>query len=298
MSFAMPDLIVESIIRDGMLNIIADPTILDYVFAQLTEPYANRKFGSAEITKIKNILTGASRKQIAIIHSGRIAESNLPCYTIQLGSDDEKDKFLDEFEKDLQENLTEDELEDYVKVAAFTPTAYDSLTGMVSVADGVDLDPVYSNFIFVDAAAAEYIIRSGISNETGNKYFFIGAGESPDIVSDDCSIKSFIEVSQVEIRGSHHDVKLILGVHTKDSLLTIYLYTLLKYFLKSRRHSLIDRGLIASSMTGSDFTRADLMEGDSVFSRYLTVSGKVEDSWRSDQVQLIDNVVIDADPIE
>ena len=75
------------------------------------------------------------------------------------------------------------------------------------------------------------------------------------------------------------DVQISVGIHTKDSLMTRYLYTLVKYILLSRRIDLERRGLIASTFGGSDFMRDMGYQGDIVYTRFLTVIGKAEDTW-------------------
>lgn len=298
MSFIIPELVVESVIRDGILNIQNTPTILDDVFAQLNANYATRKYGTAEITKIKTLLTGGNKTNLAIVHGQHITEANIPCISIALGSDNEaRETYLGDFDEDLEEDITdEDELEDLIRVASFTPTSYDSVTGMIRVANGVSLADVYTNFIFVDADEEEFVILRGISNTTGDKYFFIAAGESPNIAAG-CVIKTFLDVTQLEIKSTHDDIQLILGVHTKDALLTKYVYILVKYWLRSRRASLIKRGILNTKLSGTDFGKLDPMQGDSVFVRSVTLTGLVENSWRSDDVETFDRVVLDAEAV-
>ena len=60
----------------------------------------------------------------------------------------------------------------------------------------------------------------------------------------------------------------------------------------SRKEDLINRNFAVSTYSGSDFTRNMQYPGDHVFTRFLTISGKVEDSWRSDEVIPIDNLEI------
>lgn len=290
MSFPLPDLIVESVIRDGLANIKADSTILDDLFAEFANGYAARKYGALEIATVKSWISGNNAEEIAIIHAFHPANAKLPCISIQLGSDVESDKYLEDFEEDLQESITDvDALAALVKVSAFTPTGYDANSGMVSVGDAVDLSPVYDNYIFVDASDVEHVILNAISNETGNKFFFITPNGTPDI-GGDCTIKTFLEYTQLEIKSSHQDVQLLLGVHTKNALTTKYLYQILKYILKSRRKSLELRGISKSTVSGSDFTQNMQYEGDAVFTRFLTFSGHILEWWRSDQVNLIDRV--------
>src|SRR5579863_9750659 len=86
--FKMPELIVESIIRDGLQNVNADPSIIDYVFNELTRTYNQQKYGQAEILRIKALLA----KPLAIVYSYVEVDAKSPCYSIMLGADDEDKK--------------------------------------------------------------------------------------------------------------------------------------------------------------------------------------------------------------
>lgn len=295
MGFALSDLILESIIRDGIENIKQDPTILDDVFAELTRSYASRKYGSAEIQKIKDYITGANKKEIAVVHSFHEAEAKSPCFSIQLGSDNENTRHdaIDDFLADERIAITEQaKLDALKKVLNFTPTAYDPITGKVSVDDSVDLSDVYVNYIYEDGVSTEHTILSGISNDTGNKYFFIAKNSDVDL--NPGTIRSFLTEEQFELRVMVNESTLLIGCHSKEALLTKYLYILLKYFIESRKKDLIKRGFDNPVVKGSDFTRDLHYQGDMVFTRFLTVSGRTTDTWRSDQVDLIDSVEIDA----
>jgi hypothetical protein len=47
-----------------------------------------------------------------------------------------------------------------------------------------------------------------------------------------------------------------------------------------------------NTYNGSDFNRNEAYSGDVVYSRYLTISARLLNSWRSDKVQLVDNIDI------
>lgn len=292
MAFPLPDLIIEAAIRDGIANIKASPSLLDAVFSELESAYASRKYGASEITQIKDLITGVNGKEIAIVHAYHLAVAKTPSFSIQLGSDTESDKFLNDYQGQLETSITPE-----VKVASFVPTFYDDVSGQIAVADGVDLSNVYPNFVFVDASGIPHVILRGISDETGEKFFFVAEDSVVDI-GGNCRIESFIDTSIAELKGSLHDIQILIGVHSVEPLLTKYLYILLKYILKSRRHDLERNCLTVSSMSGSDFTQNQGFQGDHVFDRFLTVTGKVEESWNSDDVTLIENVVIDAELCE
>lgn len=296
MGISLPDLILECTIRDGIEYLKANPLVLQDIFSPLLSMYASRKYGQAEIDRINSVL---QTKTIAVVHSFHEAEAKSPCYSIQLGSEGEaKERArINDFEADEQDTLTGSALLPYVKISSLTPTAYDPLTGKVSVSDSADMSIVNHKYIFTDGADVEFEIQRGFSNVPGNKFFFILKQQVVDIVHPG-SIKSFINYSQHEVKSYTSQVNVLVGVHSKDALLTKYLYVILKYIMASRKHDLIQRGMLNSSFQGSDFTRDLRYEGDMVFTRFFTVSGQIDDSWRSDNVDLVDAVQLNLQPVD
>lgn len=294
MGLHLVDLIVESLIRDGIQFLRQNTSRVDDIFSPLLRTYNQRKYGQAEIDKIKSLLTS---KEIAVVHSFHEAAAKSPCFSIQLGSENEaKERArIGDFEDDVQVPI-EDEAE-LIRVPDFTPTSYDPVTGKVSVDDAVDMSACHPGYLFVDADGIEFEVKLGISNVPGNKFFFIDKFQTPN-VSDDCFIKTFLNYTQHEEKGDTSAVNILIGCHSKDALTTKYLYMILKYIMKSRKKDLILRGMVNSSFQGSDFTRDLRYEGDMVFTRFYTLSGQVDDSWQSEDVDLIDAVEIEATPDE
>lgn len=292
MGLHLTDLIIESIIRDGIEFLKQNPDRVDDIFKPLTRIYNQRKYGQAEIEKIKTML---NTKNIAIVHSFHEAAAKSPCYSIQLGTEAEaKERArLNDFEADVRVELEGADLVAYEKINPLTPTAYDPISGKVSVADSANMSLVHKGYIYVDGDGTEFELKAGISNVDGNKFFFIQKQAAPNIV-DPGLIKSFISYSQHEEKGDTSQVNMLIGVHTKDALLTKYLYIILKYIFKSRKNDLIKRGMVNSTFQGSDFTRDLRYEGDMVFTRFFTLNGQVDDTWRTDDIELIDSVEIDA----
>lgn len=294
MGIHLSDLIVESIIRDGIEFLKQNPSTVDDIFKPLTRMYASVKYGQAEIEKIKTML---NTKNIAVVHSFHEAAAKSPCYSIQLGTESEaKDRArLNDFEGDEQVELDEEELEAFIKIPDFTPTNYDPISGKISCSDDVNVSLISPAYIYTDGSGNDHEIKRGASNIPGNKFFFISKREDVDI-SQPGVVKSFISYSQHEVKGDTSQVNMLIGVHAKDALLTKYLYIILKYIFKSRKKYLIRRGMVNSTFSGSDFTRDLRYEGDMVFTRFFTLSGQVDDTWNSDNVDLIDSVQIDAHP--
>ena len=77
----------------------------------------------------------------------------------------------------------------------------------------------------------------------------------------------------------HANTTINVGIHTKEQLLTKYLYHLTKYFILSSKLDLIRQNFIIATFRGSDFSRDASWQGDHVYTRFLNISGKTEDSW-------------------
>lgn len=295
--FVLPELVLESIIRDGLQNMKANPAAISDVFAQLTRAYNTQKYGQAEIDKIKTLIT---TKQIAVAFSYSEVDAKAPCFSIVLGSDNE-DKgrtMMGDFYTEVQTEITDPvQLAALKRVINIHPTSYDANSGIVRVPDSVDLSSIYIGLIFTDSIGTDHEILGGIDNTTGHKMFLIGKNEEVDLGANGY-IKSGLNYTRNEVRGVPSDVSLMIGCHSKDALTTKYLYILLKYFILSRKADLIKRGFNTASYNGTDLSREAEFAGDKVYSRFLTVTGKVYDSWSADNVQLIDQIVVTPIPVE
>ena len=286
MAFAISDLVVESVLREGLTALRRDETLVDDIFNNIKTLFP-QKYGEKEINRIKDFI---QTREIYVVHSFTQVVDSLPCVSIQLMDDTENKELarLDDFEEDQILSLDDEELLEYVKVSALVPLSYDSVTGIVLVADVVDLTNVNPGYIFTDASGVEHSITGGINNLAGKKQFLVASGSEVD-VSNVGSIKSPIDYKQYEIRSVTHNEQLLLGIHTEERLLTLYVYTMIKYILLARKIDLIKRNFRIATLSGSDFAR-NFDYGEPVFSRYLTISGIADSSWTSDKVQPVDNI--------
>jgi hypothetical protein len=297
MGFNIPELIVESIIRDGIQNVRNNPSIIDDVFTQLTRAYNSAKYGATEIAKIKTMMTA---KEFPVVYSYSDVEAHNFCFSIVVGNDDE-DKRRAHLNDDYGSET--DFLVDPADIAALTvipniqPTAYDPISGKVSIPDSVDLTNAFRGLVYVDDQGTEHTIVGGIDNTPGQRNFFVPKQDEVSILAPGY-IKSPLDYTVSEIRGVTSDIQLVIGVHAKDALTVKWLYILLKYFVLSRKFDLISRGIYVASYHGSDFNRNQEYLGDRVFTRFWTLTGKVDDTWRSDLVELIDRVIIDGTPVD
>ena len=289
MSFILPDLIVESVLRDGFEVVRRYPDAVEDVFASLTYPYAERKYGSAEIEKIKNII---QNREVSIVHSFNLVAANLPCISIQLTEDRESE---DRAHMGNYRGFTTRQITDpvliaaLVKVPAFTIISYNTMSGAVLVPDSVDLSAVHTGLLLHDSAGVTAQVVGGIVNALGAKQFMIAPGQVFD-QANPIDIRSSLDYEMFMQRGNVESTQLMLGIHTKDALLTKYLYTLVKYFMLSRKNDMIKRGMQLNTYNGSDFTRNMEYAGDVVYTRFFNISGTIQHFWRADKIRLVDQI--------
>ena len=289
MSFTLPDLVIESVLREGFKALKQNPNVIDHVFSSLVQPHISKKYGERELRRIKETLF---KTDWSFVHTFAEVESKTPCVSIQLGAEQESRDLthLEDLNEEATRKITDpDKLADLVRVTGIFPTLYDFEAGIVYVDDGANLSSVYANLIFVDASGNEFKILGGIVNSPGQKQFMVEPRSEVDI-SDAGLIKSGIDFEQFSVRGTHSDIQVLLGIHSKDALVTRYMYILVKFILLARKEELIRRNLLNMAYQGSDFARSVEYRGDQVYTRYLTVSGKVEDTWNSDKATIFDNV--------
>tara|TARA_R110000868_G_C10973188_1_gene771466 strand:+ start:17248 stop:18210 length:963 start_codon:yes stop_codon:yes gene_type:complete len=291
MSFTLPDLVIESVIRDGLANIANNPDIMDDIFGSLLAKYNMRKYGQAELVRLKAFITG---KEINVVHSFGEIGANVPCFSVQLGNDMEakQQASLGDHHGEEQNyfDVGSDEFNETILVANQTPISYDINSGKLSFNPAVDFSEVTTNKKFVNADG-EFIITGPVIKTATEKAIFLTKGQAIDIAKAG-SILSQLNYTQNEINGVFSDTQILIGIHSKEALITKYMYVLLKYFLVSRKADLINRCFIASSFQGSDFTRNMEMQGDMVYTRFMTASGKIEDSWDGADVQLFDDLQV------
>jgi hypothetical protein len=291
MPFILPDLIVESSLREGLANIRNDTSIVDDVFANLKTLPIWPKYGDKELNKIKKLL---SKSEINIVHSFPADNTKMPCFSIQLlpSKENERRAVMDDFDNDVTTPMDEEELAEQVIVSSVLIDSYDANSGIVYIDDSINLAQVHVNHILVDSNGEEFTILGGVNNDTGSKKFLIQKQAELE-TSGPAVIKSSIDFKQYEVRTNVESCSILVGIHTKEPLQTKYLHTLVKYIIESRKKDFINRGFSQMTYEASDFTQNQEYASDFIYTRFLTISGTLENTWNSDKVTPIDNLEVE-----
>lgn len=283
----LTEFVLETVLRDGLGELRADPTKLEYLFKRLQEAQFNNQYG---LDKIESIKTYITRNQIKIVHAFSLSSTVVPCISIQMMSTEETPNLQTLGNVFEQELVHKDRT---VVVAQLLTTGYDLVSGKLSIDDSVDLSTIYPNQIFVDVSENEFRIKPGISNTLGNKFVNIGSGQEPDLsgngaVVDPIDYRSFRreEVRLTEV--------IRLGIHAKDDAhLAKFLYYIVYYILKSRQKSLINRGVHLDYGMMSSLDRIDEYKGENIFTRSIDMRCQTQFNYVIDELAVASSFAVD-----
>lgn len=291
MGFPLADLIVESLIRDGVQNLRENPAIIDDIFSSLTAPYAQRKYGVSEVNKIKNIINS---RELAIISAYHPGEAQLPCLSIALSDDmeDRSNATFNDYAGTEQSSVTDPaQLAALYTSVAFVPLTI-SASNVIDLPLSVDMSQILLSNVVVDSSNNQFYIGALVDTPTLKRIHLEDNQPTPAVGP--LRTRSRLDVNVYNQHAIPERVKISVGIHTGEPLLTKYLYIILKYILFSRKKDAEARGLLVSTLTGSDFMRDPVYQGDIVYTRYIQIEGMIYSCWRQDQVQLVDAISIKA----
>lgn len=282
MSAPLTEFTIETVIRDGLGNLRANPLAFDDLFSKFRSAFFNNQYGQAHIEKLKTYI---QNNQVRIVHSFAQVPTSVPCVSIQIVKSSETPK-LQQFSNEAEDVDTP--IAPIVRIADVQPLSYDTVSGRLQLDPNTDLSTLCPGMVFRDSNGVEFTIRSGNSNLAGNKYINIGSGGEPELTLPGDIISS-IGIQRVSRRMIRLEETISLGVHASNDVHIVkYLYYILTYILKSRMDALINRGIHLDYGIGGIFDRVDEYQGENVFSRFIEVNCITEFDWDQEQVALID----------
>ena len=247
---ALAEFAIESILREGLTDMKSDTDMrLDDIFGRLRLPDISVKYGDNEIAKIKEVIM---RTPIHIYQAQtNLSNIEMPGISIHLLADTESENKagINDYEGEASTPINP-----AVIVDLFTPSSYDSATGKLTIDDSVDLSQVYPNQYFRDGIGQLFQI-SDLSDINGDKYLIINTDAIGIILANSKVVSGITEkIHQVDYTPA--DENIMIGIHTENSLLTKYLYYIVRYLLWSKRVRFQQYNLELSKYNGSDFAIA------------------------------------------
>lgn len=275
------DIIIKTAIDLCMEDMKKNPWLLDHMLSDLvTNVYLRDKYGQKQIDACKEWFRN---NNIPVYMRGRNDKDEFPCITIEMGPSPEKEAM-----KTMADQSTEKVAlmpKDIGKpigyvVKPFTIGAYDSDTGHIDTdQDILGMDAVVEGMILVDPKTGMgYAI-----NDTDGEGIFIE--EDMDLSGATVyGILPQFQYYEARIEHAFFQETYNIGCHSHgDPQVMLWLWSIAKYAILRYRESMLEANGFTESVVSSgnpdinyDFSTEG---GERVWSRYITISGQVENSW-------------------
>jgi hypothetical protein len=271
------DALIKTAIELAVEDLKQNPWIIEHMYSPYLEiPILNRRYGYKEVERAKEFLFN---NKIHFYQKHRKDNMEFPCVTISLSQTSE-DNSLSTL-ADLSTETVEYTPEQIDKPISFIvkPTqivSYDPTTGIIEI-------PQNNNYKFIGAG------MGAINPETGDGYTIIEkAGVQGFRIQQDLDLdweKVAVVPQYLTYKARMERIitkeQYSIGCHAHgDPALTLFLYNLVKYAILRYREGLFEHyNFQLSSISATDTVENDAFQADNVYSRFITLSGQVEEYW-------------------
>lgn len=286
------DIIIKRAIELGIEDMRKNPWLIDHMMDDLVKsPYFDKEYGQKQIDACKEWF---KRSRIGFYMSQENGRNEYPCITIEMGSSNEKQEM-----KTMADQSTESEILlpnkigkkiPYV-VKPFVPTGYDISSGTVSLPDNlVGIDDVAEGMILVDPTTGngypiEDINADGIVIEAGLP-----------IEASELAVLPMNQFYKARVEHTFFQETYNIGCHAHgDPQSLMFLHSIVLYSLLRYRESLFE----ANGFTETTFSNSPpginpsfSTEAEVLWSRTVSISGQVENSWIKTPRRVIENVAL------
>jgi hypothetical protein len=290
MGIFQEDVIIAEAISQGLDDVRKHPWLIEDILSSFVkEPALQQKYGQKEIDNAKEWFLN---NKIEVNMRFREDKDQFPCVTVAIGSSSEKEEMkhlgdLSPCVETLMPNQIGKPIPYVVK--PFVPTEYNPNTGLLTIPDTISLFGVAVGQILVNPDTGDgYVIQDILADG-------ILLEPNLDINANRLGIVPKYQIYKARREHTFFQTTLSIGCHVHGDphtllwLHSIVLYTILRY-----RESLLEgRDFTQSSVSSSDLItnqNYDGPAGDKVFSRFISLTGQVENSWLKTPYRLIEKV--------
>jgi hypothetical protein len=294
MGIFQSDLTIKTAIELGIDDLRKNPWLVDDILSDaVTNVYLKDKYGQKQVDSAKEWF---KNNQIDIYMRQREDKDRLPCVTISLGSSQEKEQM-----KTMGDSSTETIILlpnvigkpiPYI-VKPFVPDSYDPSTGEVGVNEKIpNIDQVSIGMILVNPANGQgFIIQDIIQGA-----LVIEAGIDIEMTTQFAVVPKF-QYYEARVEHTFFQETYNIGCHAHgDPQALLWLHSVVLYSILRYRESLFEANGFAECVVSS----SDMVEdpnytgpgGEKAFSRYITLTGQVENSWIKSPRRFIETVAL------
>ena len=288
------DIIIKTAIELALEDMKKNPYIIDDVFASLIEnPLLNQKYGIKEVNRAHEFILN---NKIHIFMAGRMDKEEFPCVTISVGSSSEDNSLATLGDNShMVEELEPDEIGKKIQyiISPFTPVSYDKDTGIIEVPeDTINYEYVREGMVVIDPDTGAGFLVSGKAGIHGIQ---IAAGS--DLTANKVGVVPEYQVYRARRERATSQETYNIGCHAHgDSSTLIFLHSVVKYALYRYREALLEHeNFQNSTQKSSDMLKNGSFTTENVYSRFITLSGQVEETWLKSPKRIIEGVGISGD---
>lgn len=282
------DVIIRKVIQQGIEDMRNNNWILNDVFSNFVGISAlNSEYGQKEIENARDWFMSNT---INVVLRYRKDQDQFPLVTIGLGTSSEIQdmKSLGDLspEVNLLMPLDIGKPIPYV-VKPFSPDSYDPATSVLSIPASVNLGAVTAGMVLVNpSTGVGYVITGVGANSLTLDVAGAFSGSSFGIIPQ-------FQFYKVRRERSFFQENYQIGCHTHgDPAPLLWLDAIVSYILLRYRESLLEaRGFNLSSFSKSDLSpNQNYAMPETVYSRYINLTGMVENSWLKTPYRVIESV--------
>ena len=285
------DVIIKTAIELGLEDLKKDVWLLDDIFSDFTDnPFLNKKYGLKEIQRAKEFFLN---NKIHIYMHHRMDKSEFPSVTIGVGSSSEDKSLatLGDLSVEVQD-LDPDRINKPLSfiIPEFTPKSYTSSTGTMTLPTSDNFQYVSEGMILVDLdTGSGYIVRS---KKSTNKVVITAGTE---LTGSRFVIAPKYQFYRARSERIISQETYNIGCHAHgDPSTLLFLYAIVKYSLLRYREGLLEyNNFQLSTISSSEMIENNNFGVDNVYSRYITLTGQVEESWIKTPYRVIEAIGIE-----
>ena len=278
MSIFSGDVIIKLAVELGLEDLKNNTWVVEDIFSDFIEnPLLSQKYGMKEIQNAKDFILN---NKINVFMAHRLDKEEFPCVTIAMGSSNE-DKTLSTL-GDQDIDVEEYDPEDIGKpipwiISPFEIVNYDSSTGIVTIPKSDSFKYINEGMILVDVETGNAWVIKG--KKTGNKILIDIDADLGDAQRFGIAPKYRGYRAKRERIISQESYSIGCHVHGDPSNL-LFLFAFVKYALLRYREGLLEyNNFQLSSLNCSEMVKNGSFQAENVFSRFITLTGQVEESW-------------------
>ena len=285
------DVFFRRIIELTLRDIKKESWLVDDILSDfITDPMLSGIYGQKEIENAKKWIKD---NEISIFLPHRMDMEKMPCVTIAIGSNVE-DKSLARLadQTPFVETYSVSDIGRTIQYIQqpFAYVSYDQPTGYFQTPPEVDLSIIQAGMVAIDpATGGGWAI---VDKDAGG--FYIAAGTA--VTATEIGILPQYRIFRARREIATFQEQVTIGCHVHgDPNALLWLYSIMMYGLLRYREGVLEsRNFQLSNIQTTDMIRNDAFQniGENVYSRFITITGQVENTWVKAPKRIIESVGI------